>query len=52
MAGLDVEELSGLPDEKFIAALTAISGIGPRLRMSQMSWNFGRSTVIVRRSSV
>jgi hypothetical protein len=24
MAGLDVEELSGLPDEKFIAALTAI----------------------------
>ena len=29
MAGLDVEELSGLPDEKFIAALTAISGIGP-----------------------
>ena len=29
MAGLDVEELSGLPDEKLIAALTAISGIGP-----------------------
>jgi DNA-3-methyladenine glycosylase II len=26
---LDVEELSSLPDEEFIAALTAISGIGP-----------------------
>jgi len=26
---LNVEELSSLPDEEFIAALTAISGIGP-----------------------
>src|SRR5438067_350528 len=27
--GLSVEELSSLPDEEFIAALTAISGISP-----------------------
>ena len=26
---LDVDELSSLPDEEFIAAVTAISGIGP-----------------------